>query len=130
MLGHRTYGYTLWGKDCIVVCARVLKLRAVSHTYLLLINDCFRWLQPCTKAPLTTAENSQPCIHVNWSHDVKGPIGNGGGGQENQSYFDDVAWHKSRVLTLSGYVVYHAEYINAIVPLAASISGEIGEGKF
>ncbi|CAB4040097.1 Hypothetical predicted protein, partial [Paramuricea clavata] len=86
-----------------------------------------KWLQPCSKSPLTARENCQPCIHVNWSHDVKGPIGNGGGGQENQSYFDDVAWHKSRELTPSGYVVYHGEYINAVVPLAATVSGEISE---
>ena len=68
---------------------------------------------------------------MNWSHDVKGPIGNDGGGQENQSYFDDVAWHKSRGLAPSGFVVYHEEYINAIVPLAATISGQVpAEGEF
>ena len=60
---------------------------------------------------------------------MKGPIGNGGGGQDNQSYFDDVAWHNSRGLRSSGYVIYHDEYINAIVPLAASLPDQTKKGN-
>ena len=90
----------------------------------------FRWLQPPNNACLTATENRvQPCIYMNWSRDVKGPIGNGGGGQENQSYFDDASWHKSRELTSSGYVVYHKDYVNAIVPLVGSVAGGTAEGK-
>ena len=87
-----------------------------------------KWLQSPNDASLIDTEKGQQCIYVNWSRDVKGPIGNGGGGQKNQSYFDDISWHKSRELTSSGYVVYHKEYVNAIVPMAGSIAVETEEG--
>ncbi|XP_028419223.1 uncharacterized protein LOC114544954, partial [Dendronephthya gigantea] len=72
------------------------------------------WLNPYSAALLTP----QSFPFVNWSPDVKGPIGNSGGRQDNQSYFDDITWYKSRNLAPTGYVIYHGEYINAIKPLA------------
>lgn len=64
-----------------------------------------KWFRGCSD-PTSASEENDVCLQVNWSPHVKGPVGNGGGGQKNQTYFDEDL--------ISGYVVYHSEYINAL----------------
>lgn len=59
---------------------------------------------------------------------MKGPVGNGGGGQKNQSYFDDEEWCNTNGFVFSGYVVYHSDYVNALQPLSISTK-ESGAGN-
>lgn len=91
-----------------------------------------KWIRPCTELSFAEEENKR-CHQVNWSCNVRGPVGNGGGGQKNQSYFDDGEWCSSNGVVFSGYVVYHSEYLNALKLLTvptlenSEVHGQISE---
>ena len=65
----------------------------------------FRWFHPCSERISTENENIIS-TQINWSPCMRGPVGNGGGCQKDQSYFDDNVF--------SGLEIFHGEYINAL----------------
>ena len=65
----------------------------------------FRWFHPCSELISTENENIIS-TQINWSPCMRGPVGNGGGDQKDQSYFDDNVF--------SGLEIFHSEYINAL----------------